>query len=402
MAETGSSPENPQEPRDQSQHEHASGAGRPPVDASAAAVPPPPPPPGYAPPPADAGKPRGGLLSKFLGSGVLALLVISLLANAYMAVLVYRMVGVGITERVYQPGESVERIVILPLEGLIREDTYDFVRQALRQLRDDPPAAIVLRVESPGGGVGASDRALGELNRFRERMDDQGVNVPVIASFGSYATSGGYYLAMAADEIYAEPTSITGSIGVIAQAFTLQEMMDKIGVTPEIVTSTDSTRKDQLGTFRQWDDQDRAKLREILDVHHEQFVRVVRDGRAEQLDEQQVRELATGEVFTAEIAKRRELIDEVGYLAEAIDAAAAAAGIDVEPHVTRVHRPTPGLLGLFAGRATERAGERDAGAISLEDVARGIDLSEISPRRVRDWLHEASMPRLMYLPPMTE
>lgn len=374
-------------------------AGRPPVDPSGAAVPPPPPP-GYAPPaaaPEPSGR-RGGIMSRLLGSTVLGLLVFSIVLNVYMGVLVYRM-GAGPTEALYQRGVSDERIVILPFEGLIREGTYDFARRALRQLRDDPPAAIVLRIESPGGGVGASDRILGEIKRFRSRMEREGLSVPIVASFGSFATSGGYYVAMAADQILAEPTSTTGSIGVIAQAFTLEDLMDKIGVTPEIIVSTGSTQKDMLNTFRHWEDDDRAKLRQVLDNNYEQFVEVVYTGRQNVLSRDEVRDLATGEIFTADVAREKRLIDGVGYLADAIAAAAEAADIDVEPRVTLM-RPSGGmgLLGLIAGRASEARAERSE-SMSLADA---VDLARLSPRQVRDWLLEASMPRVMYLAPIHE
>lgn len=372
--------------------------GRPPVDPSGSATPPPPPP-AYAPAPAgEAGGRRRGLLSRMLGSAVLGLLVLSILLNLYMGVLVYRMTGLGVTEQVYQPGESLERIVILPVEGLIVEETYNFVRQAMRKLRDDPPAAIVLRVDSPGGGVGASDRTLDAIKRFRSEMRAQDdMDVPLIASFGSYAASGGYYVAMDADRIIAEPTTSTGSIGVIAQAFTLEQLMDKVGVTAEIITSSDSTRKDMLNTFRAWEDDDRAKLRQILDNNYEQFVDVVDAGRAD-LTRDEVRALATGEVFTVDAAQEHELIDDVGYLADAIDAAAAAADIDVEPQVTIMRPPGGmGLLGLLLGRAPTTAGTEVP--MSVAELANDAELTDLSPKRVRDWLHEASTPRMMYLAP---
>ena len=389
------SPQDPSGPSDPSQQQSAPGAntgtsgpqgtphaeggppGRPPVDPSGSATPPPPPP-GYQPAPQSSR--RGGIFSRILTSLFTGILLASLLANVWFGIYFYQM-NVGPSETVYQTGQSAERLVILPISGMIDSGTHGFVRDSLQSLRQSPPAAIILRVESGGGGVGPSDRVWKELQRFRADMKQRGNEVPIIASFGSVAASGGYYIAAPSDQIFAEPTTTTGSIGVMAPAFTIDKMLENIGVTPEIIEAPGSPKKDLANNIaRPWTEADRDKLRQILDQAYEQFVDVVHQGRNDVLSEEQVREVASGEAFTAQQAKQNKLVDEIGYLADAIDAAAQAANIQDEPRVTQMRRPQGfGALGLI---------HADPPALSK--------LSAGSPREARRWLMEATAPRLMY------
>lgn len=351
----------------------ANDTGRPPVDAAAAASPPPPPPSyvpmGYAQPPA-----KRNIFGKVLTSLFTTVLIFSIAMNIWLGSIVNSIMA-GPSEAVYAEGDAARRVVILPIEGIIDESTYAFVRQSLKALRDDVPAALVLRVDSGGGYVSPSDRVWHEIVKFK---NDTGV--PIIASFGGTAASGGYYVAAPADLIVAEPTTTTGSIGVIAPAFTVDQLLEKIGVTPEVVASTASTRKDMLSPLRAWTEEDRQKLRTILDSAHEQFVQVVLQGRGDSLSEEQVRELSTGEVFTAQVALERGLVDEVGYMERAIALAAERAGLDAAnpPHVTLMRRPqTFGLMGMLSSDAPS-------------------PMSNLAAEQVRSWVLEASAPRLMY------
>lgn len=353
-------------------------SGRPPVDASGASTPPPPPPPAYGyPPPPPAGK-GGSYIRRGLTSLLFTVLLISLITNFYLGSMVYQMTS-GPSESVYQAGDSTQRVVILPIDGMIGDETERFVRQALKKMRDQPPAAIVLRVNSGGGGVGPSDRIYEMLRRYRAEMEQEhGKPVPMIASFGSVAASGGYYVAMTADTIFAERTSVTGSIGVMAPVFTVNEMLDKIGVTPEIIEATGSPKKDVANNIaRPWNEADREKVREILDSAHERFVDVVEQGRQDVLTSREaVLEVAQGEAYTANEAMDLKLVDQIGYLQDAIDAAAVAAGLD-NPHVTQI-RPARsfGLAALVHHDAPSMA--------------------DFSAERVHNWLLESSAPRVMY------
>lgn len=269
-------------------------------------------------------------------SGVL---LFSILLNVFLIVRL-GLLSAGPQEHVYSAGDKTQRIVILPIEGPIFDLTDQFVHDALDHLEVDPPKALLLRIDSPGGGVAASDRIAERLRRFHETT-----GVPIIASYGGEAASGAYYISAAADRIIAEPTCVTGSIGVIMPAFTIEQLLNKIGVTPRTVVAEGADHKDVGSITRAWTDEDRAVLQGIIDHMHTRFVQVVAKGRGLSLEE--ARGLADGAPLTVEQAMSRQLIDAEGYLPEAIAQAAEVAGIDpqVKPHVTMV-RVREGLGGL--------------------------------------------------------
>ncbi len=353
-----------------------SGSARPAVTPGPAM--PPPPPPGYYPPPPPQ-KPRGGVLARIVASVVTSVLVLSILVNIYLGGMLVSMTS-GPSEATYQPGNADHRIVILPIRGLIDDDAYEFVRRSLQQLRQEPPKALVLRVDSGGGFVAPSDQIWHELERFKKETA-----IPIVASFGSIAASGGYYVAMAADHLLAEPTTVTGSIGVMAQAFTIDQLLGKVGVTPEVLVATDSPEKDTANDImRPWTERDRQQVRTLLDHAHRQFVVAVTTGRSGALSEEEIREVAKGQIFTAHEAEAARVVDGIGYLEDAIAEAASRANVPagVDPRVTVIRQPRGfGMLGLL--------GSRSSGSIA-----------ELSPGKLRAWLIEQTLPRLMYLCPI--
>ena len=242
----------------------------------------------------------------------------------------------------------------------------------------------MLRVNSGGGGVSASDEMLRQLKEFKNEHPD----VPVVASFGPVAASGGYYVAAAADEILAERTTITGSIGVLGQVLTFEGTLAMLGVEPVVLTADGSPKKDIANNvFRDWNEQDRQALSNLLNHAYEVFVDVVYEGRTQALGQNaltrdQVRDIASGETYTAEQATKIKLIDGVGYLSDAIDAAATRANVPsgVEPHVTRIGRPTPlKLINLLVRRSEGPRG-------GLPD----------SPEELRRWVNELGQLQLEY------
>ena len=309
---------------------------------------PPPPPPGYMPmypgPQKSNGTSGGGgmtLLRRVFTGLMATFLTFSVLMNIYFGAYFASTVA-GPTEAHYSGTDAANRIVILPIEGAIDSDTVSYVDKALRALRAKKPRALILRINSPGGGVNASDQIWHAVMQFK-----QDTQIPVISSFGGIAASGGYYIASATDYIIAEPTCITGSIGVIAQAFTLDRLMDKIGVTPETIVSTDSTQKDTLNTFRPWKDADRKELRDILDSAYDRFIQIVDDARPD-LDLEQVRKLATGAPYTTAQALENKLVDAQGYLGEAIAHVLTLISLPAgsDPKVTVIQQHSPfGFLG---------------------------------------------------------
>jgi protease-4 len=357
--------------------------GRPPVNPNNPSAPPPPPPGGaYQPAPAK----RGGGLARTL-AGIMGLLLISSLAvNVWLSQIVNTFFA-GPHEVTYAEGTSDQRIVILPVEGMIDGRTAEFLRESLDQLRGaNAPAGIVLRVDSGGGGVGPSDRIWHHLRRFREQTD-----VPIVASFGSVAASGGYYIAADSDHIIAERSCTTGSIGVMGMAFTVEELMDKIGITPEILEAPGSPEKGVANNiFRPWNEEDRQVVRQRLSDAHQQFVQVVRDGRiprSEELTEQRVSELASGQTFSAEEALKAHLVDEVGYLRQAIEKAAELGGIPSEDEP----------------RVMEMEPQRQLGIGSMFAGLIGTGASDGEPwdaQRVRSFLMEVNQRELLYRAPI--
>ncbi len=209
--------------------------------------------------------------------------------------------------------------------------------------------AVVVHINSPGGGVAISQELFDAIRRAKE-------NKPVVAAMASVAASGGYYIACAADRIIANPGTVTGSIGVIFQFHTFQELMNKIGVETETVKSGDL--KD-VGTYsRSMTKQESLMLRSVVMDSYEQFVEVVSEGRDMERDE--VYSLADGSLFTGLQAYNHGLIDTLGGLKEAVDLAADLAGLEGEPRVVRprerkqltVFDLVQGVLGQ-AGRAVK-------------------------------------------------
>jgi protease-4 len=215
-----------------------------------------------------------------------------------------------------------ERVAIVELEGLIL-DVDDLVRE-LRAYRDNPAIrAVVIRINSPGGAVAPTQELYGAIRRLRQ------AGKPVVASLGSVAASGGYYVAVAADQIYANPGTLTGSIGVVMQMANLNALMKKVGV--EYVVVKAGAFKD-IGNFaRPMTAEEHRILQALLDDVHGQFIAAVADGR--KLDRAEVRRFADGRVFSGSQAKALRMIDALGGLEDAVDGAAALAGLPKPPRV---------------------------------------------------------------------
>jgi protease-4 len=186
--------------------------------------------------------------------------------------------------------------------------------------RDERVEAVVLRINSPGGGVTASDLMFNEIKSFRQRTGK-----PVIACMLDTAASGGYYIACAADRIYAHPTTVTGSIGVIMITPDLTGLMSKVGVQTNVIKSGEM--KDAGSPFRPMREQDRQLYQNLINSMYERFLDVVAAARTS-LTRDQIRTLADGRVYLAPDAREKGLIDEIGTLQDAIGAAKTAAKVD--------------------------------------------------------------------------
>jgi protease-4 len=216
-----------------------------------------------------------------------------------------------------------DRVAVVRVEGVIL-DAQQTVGELKRFGESPSVKAIVLRIDSPGGGVVPSQEIYDAVKRIRAKH-----NKTVVASMGTVAASGGYYIASATDRIMANPGTLTGSIGVIMELANVEGLLKKIGVESVVVKSGE--HKDIGSPFRQMGEDDRRILQTVMDDVHAQFIEAVAEGRSLKVAE--VRPLADGRIFTGRQAKSEKLVDELGDLDDAIKLAAELAGIEGEPRV---------------------------------------------------------------------
>lgn len=222
-----------------------------------------------------------------------------------------------------------EGVAVVRVEGPIL-DSYQTIAE-LKNFAEDPLVkAIVVRIDSPGGGVAPSQEIYNAVKRVRKEK-----NKTVIASMGTVAASGGYYIAVATDRILANPGTLTGSIGVIMQLANFQELLEKIGVKNVVIKS--GKFKDIGSPFRPMHDEDRKVLQLVMNDVHRQFIDAVAEGRS--LDVAEVEQLADGRVFTGQQAKSILLVDDIGDLHDAIKLAGELGGIEGEPRVMETSKP---------------------------------------------------------------
>jgi protease IV len=242
----------------------------------------------------------------------------------YVAVAVLFVVALSVSMAPSGGGAGLfgARVAIVELEGTI-VDVDDIVRE-LKAHRDNPLVkAVVLRINSPGGVVGPTQELHGAVLRLRE------AGKPVVASLGAVAASGGYYVAVAADKIYANPGTLTGSIGVIFQLANLDGLMKKVGVDYVVVKA--GQYKDIGNISRAMTPEERRVLQSLLDDVHAQFIAAVAAGR--KLDRAQVLGFADGRIVSGAQAKDLRMVDALGGLEEAVDGAATLAGLPKPPSV---------------------------------------------------------------------
>ena len=219
------------------------------------------------------------------------------------------------------------RVALVELEGIIT-DVDDIVRE-LKSHRENPSVrAVVIRINSPGGVVGPTQELHDAILKTRQ------AGKPVVASLGSVAASGGYYAAVACDQIYANPGTLTGSIGVIMQLVTAEQLMKKVGV--EYVVVKAGAFKDVGNMGRPMTPEERRVLQALLDDVHAQFIGAVAAGR--KLDREEVVRFADGRVFSGTQAKALKMVDALGGLEDAILAAGKLAGLPSPPTVIQPKR----------------------------------------------------------------
>ncbi len=213
--------------------------------------------------------------------------------------------------------------------------------------RDEDVRALILRIRSPGGGVAASESVHHLLDMWSEQTEK-----PVVAYFQEVAASGGYYVAMAADHVIAHPASIAGSIGVVMPGINVAGLMDRFGVEDQSLVSGDF--KDAGSMVRPMREEERKQLQSVIDDLFARFVDVVEDGRPN-LDRGSIERLADGRVFTAKQALDAGLVDEIGHLEDAIEAAERRAGVRNATLVTykEAGRMARNIYSSFSSRESE-------------------------------------------------
>jgi protease-4 len=228
-----------------------------------------------------------------------------------------------------------EKIAIIEIRGVIL-DPQPIVEKLVKLRKNEKVKAIVLRIDSPGGGVGPAQEIFAEVKKAQKEKK-------VLVSMGSVAASGGYYIACAADKILANPGSITGSIGVIVESLNVEELLRKLGLRSMVVKS--GKHKDLGSPLRPMTEEEKKLLQGVLDSIHEQFIRAVAEGR--KLPVEKIRELADGRIFSGEQARDLGLVDELGNLEDTLAMAATLAGIRGEPEIMYPERKRFSLFDLL-------------------------------------------------------
>ena len=254
-----------------------------------------------------------------------------------------------------QGGSIGDKVAVIDITGAISR-TQTTIEQ-IHQYRDDQTIkAIVLRINSPGGSVAPVQEIYGELKKLEK---------PIVASMGSTAASGGYYIAAIADEILANPGTLTGSIGVIMQFTQIKGLYEKIGLEQQVVKS--GKFKDTGSPVRDLTDEERELLQATLDDVHNQFIDAVFEGRQKHLTREEIVALADGRIFSGQQALEHKLVDQLGNLPDAIDRAGELGGIEGKPKVVRRERKTSML-------------ERILGTTGKENLDRLLDNAGVTFR----------------------
>lgn len=260
---------------------------------------------------------------------LISILVIALIFTG-TSIIIFSMALVKTSDKNFEYEEirsGREKIAVVELDFTII-DSAPIVRQFKKYREDKSIKAIVLHVNSPGGGVAASQEMYEEVKKTRDS------GKPVIVSFGSIAASGGYYVACGGSVIVSNPGSLTGSIGVIISIANFKELADKIGIKD--VTYKSGDLKDSGNPLRDINEKDREYFQEIVDDSYEQFLDVVSKER--KIDKEELRSIASGRVYTGRQAKDLKLVDSIGTYEDAIRIAGEIAKIEGEPAIVKEKR----------------------------------------------------------------
>jgi protease-4 len=227
---------------------------------------------------------------------------------------------------------GANKVALVKLEGLL-VTSEDVIEELTDYAEDSSIKAIVLRIDSPGGGVVASQEIYNAVKNARKE------GKIVVASMGTVAASGGYYVAAAADKIVANPGTLTGSIGVKMEFANIEKLLEKVGVRGLVVKAGEY--KDVGSPFRDMTEPEKKLIQGVIDDVHSQFIKAVAEGR--KLKEDEVRSIADGRIFTGRQALELKLVDRLGDLADSIRIAGELVGIKGKPRVVEKKKNIPFL-----------------------------------------------------------
>jgi protease-4 len=342
-----------------------------------------PPPMFYPPPPA----PRERSFARGIFTTLaMSIFGLSIALNVYLLFATALMSGSKhVKQEVLTEGAPTEEIAVIPVSGIIRGETSkEFDRILTLAEKDSNVKALIIDVDTPGGEVGASDEIYQRILKFKAEKAKKGLTAPVIATMGALATSGGYYVSCAADYIVAQPTTLTGNIGVIMPRYNVSKLCEKWGIEETTIASTGATFKNAGSMFQPEKPEDRAYIQNLIDQTFTQFKTVVSTGRGTNL-KGTIDSIANGKVYTAGDAAKLGLIDKIGYMSDAISQAAKLAGL-TKQHVVRYEQP-PSLFDVLGAKSNLPA-QGASGNVTINGVNVTLD-----PRL----LQEFTTPRMMYL-----
>jgi protease-4 len=311
-------------------------------------------------------KRHGGFLGMYL---IMAILAMTACGCAFVNVSLFQP-ALPLQEKVIE-GEGPGKVLVIDVSGVLSyeeqrrasvfKEEINVVARVKEELekasKDDEIKALILRIQSPGGTVNASDLLYHEIMQFKKER-----HVKVVACFLGIATSGGYYVATAADHIFAQPTTLTGSIGTIAIKFNVHGLMEKIGVEEETVKS--GGKKDIWSPFRPSTEEEKKILQSIIDEYQHKFLQVVQSGRRS-ITEADLALVKDGRVFSGTQALEVHLVDQLGYLQDAIQWAKSSIGMK-QAKVVVYHRPgtyVNNIYSLSQAGAWSWAEQLDQGAL---------------------------------------
>jgi protease-4 len=322
---------------------------------------------------------RGGFARAIFMTLATSIFGFSLAANVYL--LLYSGLSRGsdgLEQNVLVKGDVKQTVAVLRLSGIIDDAiTNQFHRLLSRVEQDENVKALVVEIDTPGGGVTSSDEIYHLLDAYRVEH-----KIPVVVAMGGMATSGGYYVSCAADYIIAERTTITGNIGVLLSRYNLSQLADKWGIEDSTLHSTGSDFKSAGSMFKAETPEERAYWQTLIDDAYVTFKDVVTTGRGQKL-KAPMSEVANGKAYTAAQAVSMGLVDELGYPDDAYMKAASMASLS-NMHVVRFE-PSVSFLSLLGAQS------------NLHREGKGVQINGINVNVGPQLLHELSTPRLLYL-----